>query len=146
MTGAVTAYVAIGTYAYSTYKQIEATKDAQAASERQFKAEQKRADIQNIRGVREQIRATRIAQASMVNQASLSGGTGGSAVAGGVASAGSQLSGNLQYMQQIAEQNTAISTAALDRSQAQTDAAIFGIYRDVAATAGTAGAKRAGFI
>ncbi len=111
---------------YSTNKQIEAQKDAQAAQERQAAAEQRRAEIQNLRSVRQQIRQSRIAQASMVNQAALSGGTGGSAVAGGVASVGSQLAGNLNYMGQIAEQNTAIGTAALQGAQAQSEATIWG--------------------
>lgn len=144
MSGVYTAVAAISVYSYSSYKQIEAQKDAKDAAARQFKEEQKRADIQNIRSVREQIRATRIAQASMVNQASLTGGTGGSAVEGGVASAGSQLSGNLSYMSQIAQANTAIGTAALNASQAQADAAIWGTIGSTAATVGSAGLKRMG--
>jgi len=145
MTGVVTAVVATTVYAYGTYKQIEAQKDAKAATERQFKEEQKRADIQNVRSVREQIRATRLAQSSMVNQAALSGGTGSSAVAGGVASAGSQMAGNLNYMQQIAEQNTKIGTAAQQAASAQADAAIWGTIGSAAATVGSAGIKKAGY-
>ena len=124
MCGVVTAI------AVTSYMQYDAQKEAKSANERaaaiqqqQFKEEQKRADIQNIRSVREQIRATRIAQSSMVNQAALTGGTGGSAVAGGTASAGSQLSGNLNYMQQIADANTRIGTLAAGAAQAGADAA-----------------------
>lgn len=132
MSGTIAA-IATGVYAYSSYKQIQAQKEAGEAAERRFQAEQKKADIQNIRSVREQIRGARIAQASMVNQAGLTGGTGGSAVAGGTASIGSQLSGNLNYMSQIADQNTAINTAALQGSQAQTEGAIWGVVGSAAA-------------
>ena len=160
MTGAITAYVAIGTYAYSSYQQVkaqdkakEATENASRVQQQQFKEEQKRADIQNIRSVREQIRATRIAQSSMVNQAALSGGTGGSAVAGGDASAGSQLAGNLDYMGQIAAQNTAINSLAAQTAgfqaqaaSAQADAAIWGTIGNVASWVGSAGMKKSGML
>lgn len=142
MCGVVTAI------AVTSYMQYDAQKEAKAANERaaalqqqQYREEQKKADIQNIRSVREQIRASRIAQASMVNQAALSGGTGGSAVAGGVASAGSQLSGNLNYMGQIAAANTAIGNfaagaaqASADAASASADAAIWGTIGQAAVT------------
>ena len=144
----VIASVAVGVYAYSSYKQVQAIDKSRQAQERavqesqkQFAAEQKRADIQNIRSVREQIRASRIAQSSMVNQAALSGGTGGSAVAGGVSSVGSQLGSNLDYMGQIAAQNTAINQAQAagavamgDAASAQADAAIWGVVGSAAST------------
>ena len=139
MSGTIAA-IATGIYAYSAYKGIEAQREAShqrnlAAAEEQkrYVAEQKKADIQTVRSAREQIRASYIAQASMVNRAALSGGTGGSAVAGGTASVGSQTAGNLNYMAQIAEQNTAIGNAAAASanyqaaaSSAQSDAAIWG--------------------
>jgi hypothetical protein len=127
MSAIVTAVAVVGV---STYKQIEAQKDAKDASERasriqqqQFQEEQKKAEIQNLRSVREQIRGARIAQSSMVNQAALSGGTGSSAAAGGAASIGSQLSGNLNYMGQIAASNTAIGNFAASAAQASAEAA-----------------------
>jgi hypothetical protein len=131
---------AVAVFTYATYENVQAQKEAQSLNERaaatqqqQYKEEAKKAEIQNLRSVREQIRASRIAQSSMVNQAALSGGTGGSAVAGGVASAGSQLSGNLNYMGQIAEQNTKIGSLAAEAAgyqaaaaSASADAAIWG--------------------
>ena len=152
MCGVVTAI------AVTSYMQYDAQKEAKSANERaaaiqqqQFREEQKRADIQNIRSVREQIRATRIAQSSMVNQAALTGGTGGSAVAGGVASAGSQLAGNLNYMAQIAEQNTAIGSLAAQTAgfqgqaaSASADAALWGTVGQIATSVGTVAARTAG--
>lgn len=140
----------IGTVLYSTYESSQQQEKAQEAqqqqaeaTQRQYQEEKKRADIQNLRSVREQIRAARVAQSSMVNQAALTGGTGGSGVAGGVASTGSQLSGNVNYMQQIAAANTAIAgeaaTAAYygsQAAQAQSEAAIWGTIGQAAGTTG----------
>lgn len=148
-TGAeVALWATAATTAVSTVKQIEGQREARAQNERaaatqqqQYREESQKAEIQNIRAVREQIRASRIAQSSMVNQAALSGGTGGSAVAGGVASAGSQLSGNLNYMGQIAEQNTKIGSLSAEAAgyqaaaaSAQADAAIWGTVGQAAVT------------
>ena len=138
----------IATTIFGTERSISAQKEAKAESQKaaavqqtQFKEEQKKADIQNVRSVREQIRATRLAQSSMVNQAALTGGVGSSGVAGGVASAGSQLSGNLNYMGQIAAQNTAIGGLAAEAAgyqanaaAASADAAIWGAVGQAATT------------
>jgi hypothetical protein len=105
-------------------KARNATERARQQSANQFAAESKKADIQNVRNVRQQIRQTRLAQSSMLNVGAQTGGTGGSGMAGGIASAGSQLGGNLSYMSQIATQNTAIGQAALGYSSAMADASI----------------------
>jgi hypothetical protein len=118
---AVTAAVAaIGTYAYGTSKSIEeskkgreATGRAQEASQQQYVAETKKAEIQNIRSVRQQIRQARVAQSSMTNVGAQTGGMGSSGLAGGVSSVGSQLGSNLGYMSQIASANTEIGAAAM---------------------------------
>lgn len=119
-------------YAYGTSESLKesqkarnSTDQAREQSKVQFAAENRKADIQNVRSVREQIRATQIAQRSMVNAGAQTGGMGGSGMAGGVASAGSQLGGNLNFMSQIAKQNTAIGQAALGYSSAMADASIF---------------------
>lgn len=112
--------------AVSTVAQMQAQSDAAAAQEREFKASQRRADIQNVRAVRQRIRETRMAQAGMSNVAAQTGAIGGSAVQGGIASAGSQMAGNIGYMAQIAEQNTAIGQAQVDAASAMGDAAIWG--------------------
>ena len=121
--------IAIGAIAVSgtaTLASIQQQRKAGRAAASQYAAEQRKAEIQNIRSVRQQIREARIAQASMTNTAALTGGTGGSGLAGGIGSVGSQLSGNINYMQQIAEQNTAIGAAAAAGAQAQSNAAIYG--------------------
>jgi hypothetical protein len=107
-------------------KAREATERATEQSRQQFAAEQRKADIQNVRSVRQQIRQARLAQGSMVNVAAQTGGMGGSAVAGGVSSIESQLGSNLDYMSQIAKENTAIGTAALGYSTEMANASIAG--------------------
>jgi hypothetical protein len=122
---------AMALFAYGTNESMNESAKARNATERarqqsanQFAAESKKADIQNVRNVRQQIRQTRLAQSSMLNVGAQTGGTGGSGMAGGIASAGSQLGGNLSYMSQIATQNTAIGQAALGYSSAMADASI----------------------
>lgn len=144
MSGFVTAVVATSVYAVSTYKQIEATKDARRATERQAAAEKRRADVQNVRSIREQVRATRLAQGQMTNQGAQSGGMGGSGLAGGLSSLASQQQGNIGFMSDIAEQNTAIGQAGLEAAKASSNAAIWGTVGQAAATVGSAGLKRMG--
>jgi hypothetical protein len=144
MSGFVTAVVATSVYAVSTYKQIEATKDARRATEKQAAAEKRRADVQNVRSIREQVRATRLAQGQMTNIGAQTGGMGSSGLAGGMSSLASQQAGNINYMADIAEQNTAIGAAGLDAARAQSNAAIWGTVGQAAATVGTAGLRRMG--
>lgn len=133
-------------FAYGTSESMKesqrarnSTDQAREESKRQFAAESKKADIQNVRNVRQQIRATQIAQRSMVNAGAQTGGMGGSGMAGGVASAGSQLGSNLDFMSQIAKQNTAIGQAALGYSSAMADASIFSSKAQDAATLASVG-------
>jgi hypothetical protein len=102
------------------------TYQAGRAQKAQFRAEERRAEVQNIRAVRQQIREARMTQASMTNVAAQTGGMGGSGLAGGTSSVGAQLAGNLSYMSDIADQNTAITNAAIAGAQAQSNATIFG--------------------
>jgi hypothetical protein len=115
--------------AYSSYKSGQAQKE-------QYQAEARKAEVQNIRNVRQQIREARMTQASMTNVAAQTGGMGSSALAGGTSSVGSQLAGNLSYMSDIADQNTAITNAAISASQWQTTATIFGQIGSFASTYG----------
>jgi hypothetical protein len=144
MSGFVTAVVATTVYAASTYNQIKETKKARQATERQYAAENRRAEVQNVRSIREQVRATRLAQGQMTNLGAQSGGMGGSALAGGLSSLQSQQQGNINFMSDIAEQNTAIGAAGLDAARAQSNAAIWGVVGQAAATVGSAGLKRMG--
>jgi len=119
-------------YAYGTSESIKesqrarnSTNEAKDQSARQFAAESKKADIQNVRTVRSQIRASQLARGTMTNVGAQTGGIGGSAMAGGIASIGSQLGSNLSYMSDIAKTNTAIGQAALGYSSAMADASIF---------------------
>lgn len=103
---------------------------------KQYRAEQQKAEIQNVRNTRQQIREARMAQASMTNVAAQTGAMGGSGLAGGTSSVGSQLAGNLGYMSDIAQQNTAITNAAISATNWQTTATIFGQIGNVAGTYG----------
>ena len=142
MTGVVTAVVATTVYAASTYQSIKEQRKARRANERQFEAQQRKAEVQNVRSIREQIRATRIAQGQMTNVGAQTGGMGGSGLAGGLSSLGSQQAGNISFMQDIAKENTAIDTAALQGARAQSNAAIWGQIGSVAATVASAGVSR----
>ena len=118
------------TTAASIYQQEKAA----SAQKRQYRAEQRKAEIENVYKVRQQIRQARLAQSAMVNQAALSGGMGGSGLAGGLSSVGSQLAGNLSYMSDIAKENTAIGGAAIDAASAQSKAAVYGQVGQLAGT------------
>lgn len=109
-----------------TVGSISETRKAGKAAERQAQAEQRRAEIQNIRSVRQNIREARLAQASLINQGAISGTMGSTGVMGGLSSVSAQLGGNLNYISQIAEENTNIFNAALAGAKAQTNATIFG--------------------
>jgi hypothetical protein len=121
-------YIAAAASVASVVEQRKAGK----AAEREAAASQKRAEIQNVRSVREQIRQARLAQSSMTNVAAQTGTMGSSAMAGGISSVGSQLAGNLGYMSDIAQQNTAIYNAQVAQIQASTNASIFGSIGNMA--------------
>lgn len=112
--------------AYSTYQQGEAQREQKEQTQKQYAAEQRRTEIQNIRNTRQQIREARLRQSSMTNIAAQTGGVGGSAVAGGVSSVGSQLASNVNYIGEIAAQNTAYSQAGMQVASAAGDAAMWG--------------------
>lgn len=105
-------------------QQVAATGRAQEQARQQYAAESKKSEIQNIRSVRQQIRQSRVAQSSMLNVGAQTGGMGGSGLAGGISSVGSQLGSNLDYMSQIAKQNTAIGGFALGYSNEMANASI----------------------
>lgn len=130
----VTAAIAAVTSVYSTMQQAKAQDRAAAASERQFKASEKKADVQNTRSVRQQIRQARAAQASMTNVAAQTGGVGSSGLAGGMASVSSQTASNIGYMSQIAQANTAYGQAGVEASFAQADAATWGAIGSLSGT------------
>lgn len=132
MSGTIAA-IAAGVYAASTVASIYEQRKAREATERQYAAEQRRANVQNIRSIREQVRATRLAQGQMTNIGAQTGGMGGSGLAGGVGSLASQQAGNINYMQNIAKENTAIAGAGLDAAKAQSNAAIWGTVGQAAA-------------
>lgn len=111
-----------GLTAYSIGEQAKAGR----ASQRAYEAEKRKAEIENVRKAREAVRQARIVQAQMQSQAALTGGMGSSGLAGGLASVGSQLAGNLNYMSDIASENTAIANAQMQAARASTNAAIAG--------------------
>lgn len=129
----VAAGAAAGLAVGATVKSAQAQKQSaeyagQAAqtAQQQYAAEQKRAEVQNIRSVRAAVRQTRLGQAAMINQAALSGGMGGSALSGGLSSMGSQLTGNLGYMKEVADLNTQIGGLAATYSGQMAQASISG--------------------
>lgn len=111
-----------------------ATRRAQEQARQQYAAETRKAEIQNIRSVRQQIRQSRIARSSMLNVGAQTGGMGGSGLAGGISSVGSQLGSNLDYMSQIAKQNTAIGGFALGYNTEMANASIAASRQQLAST------------
>jgi hypothetical protein len=73
----------------------------------------------------------------MLNIGAQTGGMGGSGLAGGLGSLGSQQAGNINYMQNIAKENTAIAGAGLDAAKAQSNAAIWGQVGSTAISVGS---------
>lgn len=135
MTGLVTAAVVAATATtVGVMQQKEANYQQRVAASQQYEAQQKKADIQNVREVRQQIRASRIAAAQMQNVGAQVGASGSSALAGGVSSIGSQTVGNINYMAQVAQQNTAINTAQLQSAMVTSDAAVWGAVGSLAGT------------
>ena len=130
----ITAVIAATTAVYSTYQQSKAMDRAAAASERQFKASEQKAEVQNTRSIRQQIRQARAAQAGMTNVAAQTGGIGSSGYAGGMASVSSQAASNIGYMSQIAQANTAYGQAGVEASYAQADAATWGAIGSLSGT------------
>jgi hypothetical protein len=129
--------IALGVLAVGTVASVSEQRKAGKAAEQQYRAEERKSEIQNIRSVRQQIREARMVQASMTNVAAQTGGMGGSGLAGGTSSVGAQLAGNLGYMSQIAEQNTAITSAAIAGVRASTNATIFSTIGSLAGTYGS---------
>jgi hypothetical protein len=115
-------FLAIAAPIASVISSVKAGKEARE----QARAEQRRADIQNVRSVRQSIREARLAQASLVSQGAVSGALMGTGVAGGLSSVASQLGGNLNYISQIAEENTNIFNAQIAGARAASNATIFG--------------------
>lgn len=107
---------------------------AQEQARQQYAAESRKAEIQNIRSVRQQIRQSRIAQSSMLNVGAQTGGMGGSGLYGGISSVGSQLGSNLSYMSQIAAANTAIGGFALGYSTEMANASMAASRQQLAGT------------
>lgn len=128
------AAIALATTAVATVASIDQQQKAGRAAQRQAEAERRRAEVENVYKVRQSIRQARLAQGAMTNQAALSGGIGSSGLAGGTSSIGSQLSGNLNYMSQIAEENTSIFNAAVQGARASTNAAVFGQIGQMSST------------
>jgi hypothetical protein len=122
-------------------QQREAKKSASAQREGQARVlaeERKRAEVDNVRKLRQQIREQRIAQGSLASQAALTGGVGGSAFAGASASAASQTASNVSFMQDISQINTNIGNIQMETAQrvgaAQSRGATYGAIGDLSGT------------
>ncbi len=135
-TGAAIAYAGskAGDVAEAQREGAAATRRAQEQARQQYAAESRKAEIQNIRSVRQQVRQSRIAQSSMINVGAQTGGMGGSGLSGGVSSVGSQLGSNLGYMSQIAAANTAIGGFALGYNTEMSNASMAASRQQLAST------------
>lgn len=139
--GIIEGIIAAVTVGSAVSQQREAKKAASAQREGQARIlaeERKRAEVENVRKLRQQVREQRIAQASLTSQAALTGGVGGSAVAGASASAASQAAGNVSFMQDISEINTNIGNIQMETAQrvgsAQARGATYGSIGNLSGT------------
>jgi hypothetical protein len=98
--------------------QEKAAKRQAAAMREQYAAEERRAEVQNVRTIRGEIRKRRAAAASIIASGATHGTSRSSGVLGGVASLGSQMAGNLSYMSDIAQHTGEIDTAQRNLGQA----------------------------
>jgi len=119
---------------YSYGQQQRSAKAAQAAQTRQFQASEQKAEIQNVRRIRSQIRQNRLASGQMLNVGAQMGGLGSSTLAGGLSSLRAQTSGNLGYLTDIAAANTKIGQAGLQAATSMSDAALYGQVGDIGMT------------
>lgn len=112
----------VGTTAGQIYSNVKASKEQKKAAQ----AEQRKAEVTNIRNTRQAIREARLAQGSVVAQGANAGTLASTGVAGATASVGAQLGGNLNYLATIAEENTNIFNAQMKSAQYTTAGTIFG--------------------
>jgi len=124
----------IGVTAAATVGQMREQEKAGDAAHQRYIAEERKAQVENVFRVRQAVRQARLTQASMTNQAALSGGMGSSGLAGGLSSVGSQLAGNLSFMSDIADENTAINTAVGQEARHMGRAQVYGQVGQLAST------------
>jgi len=95
----------------SAGKAAESNARAMAQSQReQAEQERRRADIQNTRSLRQSIRQSRVARATILNTGANVGTSGSSGVQGGAASVGSQSSANMGYFSALQDVNSNVTT------------------------------------
>jgi hypothetical protein len=99
-------------------EQRKAAEEAAQARRQELAAQKARADVENTRSVRAAIRQQYAAQAGIIARGATTGTSASSGVAGGVASTGAQLAGNLSYMSNVADTQTASMQAAEAAGQA----------------------------
>lgn len=99
-------------------EQRKAAENAANARRQELAAQKQRADIENVRSVRAAIRQQYATSAGIIARGATTGTSGSSGVAGGVASTGAQLAGNVSYMSNVADTQTASMAAAEAAGQA----------------------------
>lgn len=122
----IAAWVSAGAAVVGAVQQQSAAKKQAAASNRiaeeqrtQAKIEAQRAEVQNVRSVRQELRKQYIAAASVVGRGATTGTSASSGVAGGISSTKSQLAGNLSYMSDMADFGTAMTKSNMAIGDAQ---------------------------
>jgi hypothetical protein len=120
---AISTAIAVGAGLFAVGKAVEITEGRKAADaadrssqanlefqQRRYAKEREQSEISNVRSMRQNIRASRLAQGTMTNTAANKGGIGGSGLAGGLGSVASQTSGNINFMMQQAQTNASIGS------------------------------------
>jgi hypothetical protein len=148
---AFTTFLAIGGLAMSVasaQQQKSAANEARDAQERsaaesrkQAVLEQKRADVQNARQLRNAVRQARIARGVVINSGANSGTSKSSGVMGGVSSIDSQESANTGFASTIGEINSGVQASQVEQAnasvaygKAQGDSAEWGAFGKLGST------------
>lgn len=123
VTSLVTTLIGGALSLYGHMQQREASEDAAKARKAQFAAEQRIANVQNTRAIREQLRKQRVAAAAITNTGAVSGTSGSSGVAGGVSSVGSQAATNIGDFSSTRTAQVSAGIAQMEYGEAMGDSA-----------------------
>jgi len=123
MVGIVAAVVAVSSYAQYDQRKVEAGRQRRYQEE-QARIAQQRADVENVRATRNQLRQQRQAQGQISNAAGLSGTQGSSGALGSFGAAATRTAGELNYIDVTAGLSSEYNKVSLQAAQSAADSAV----------------------
>ena len=122
------AIVGLAVGAVGTLAQIDAAQDAKKAQGRMAQAqrdqaavEARKADVMNVRTLRNAVRQARVARAAVINMGANAGTLGSSGVLGGTASIIAQRNANLGFFGQMDQLNDQVTETQVRQADASAD-------------------------